>query len=227
MARKEMSSTRRILACGLILLCGAFSPPNEGLAGTTPEEQFTQGLLSYRKGDYAPALKVFQRLGEETKASRLAADLIFMQGQALRGLQNWPEAAQAFSRAAETHPLLGDYALFFQGEALEKTGEGEKSLGCYQRLIQQYPQSLLIPQAWLGMAEIYLQRGDYANAVETCDRILQDVPWKDSHAQGRFLLGQAREGLGQWPEAVKTYRELWLKNPLHGNAKKARTRWEF
>jgi soluble lytic murein transglycosylase len=227
MARKEMSGIRRILVSGLILLGGAFSPPGEGLAGTTPEEQFAQGLLSYRKGDYAPALKVFQRLGEETKDSRLAADLIFMQGQALRGLQNWPEAAQAFSRAAETHPLLGDYALFFQGEALEKAGEGEKSLGSYQRLIQQYPQSLLIPQARLGMAEIYLQRGDYANAVETCDRILQDVPWKDSHAQGRFVLARAREGLGQWPEAVKTYRELWLKNPLHGNAKKARTRWEF
>ncbi len=221
-----MSEIRRILICGLILLCGAFSPPDEGLGGSTPEEQFAQALLSYRKADYAPALKVFQQLAEEPNDSRFAADLIFMQGQAFRGMQNWPEAAQAFSRAAETHPLLGDYALFFQAEALEKAGEGEKSLESYQRLIQQYPQSLLLPRARLAMAEIHLQRGDYAKAAETCDRILQEVPWKDSHAQGRFLLGQAREGLGQWPEAVKTYRELWLKEPLHDNTKKARTRWE-
>jgi len=222
-----MKSSRRNLICGLILLGGAFSLPGQGRADPPPEEQFAQGLLSYRKGDYARALNVFQRLGEGTKDPRFAADLIFMQGQASRGLQNWAAAAEAFSRAAEIHPLLGDYALFFQGEALGKTGEGEKGLESYQRLIQQHPQSLLVPRARLGMAEIYLQQGDYARVAETCERILQDPPGKDSHAQGRFLLGQAREGLGQWAEAVKTYRELWLKNPLHGNAKKARMRWEF
>ena len=122
-----MSGTRRILICGLILLCGAFSPPEEGLGGSSPEEQFAQGLLSYRKGDYASALKVFQRLAGETKGSRFAEDLTFMQGQALRGLRNWPEAAQAFSRAAETHPLLGDYALFFQGEALRKRAKEKRA----------------------------------------------------------------------------------------------------
>ncbi|KPK89069.1 MAG: hypothetical protein AMJ94_13165 [Deltaproteobacteria bacterium SM23_61] len=222
-----MNNTRRILILGLILLWGPFSSPNEGPAGIPPEEQFAQALLSYRNGDYAPALKAFRRLAEETKDPRSAADLIFMQGQALRGLQNWPEAAQAFSRAAEIHPLLGDYALFFQGEALEKTGEGEKGLESYQRLIQHYPQSLLVSRARLGMAGIYLQRGDYARAVETCERILQGDPWKDSHAQGRFLLARAREGLGQWPEAAKTYRELWLKTPLHANAQNAQTRLEF
>ncbi len=221
-----MNNTRRILIFGLILLWGAFSPPKEAPAGISPEEQFAQALLSYRQGDYAPALKVFRRLEEEAKDPRSAADLIFMQGQALRGLKNWPEAAQAFSRAAEIHPLLGDYALFFQGEALEKSGEREKGLESYQRLLQQYPQSLLVSRARLGMAEIHLQRGDYARAVETCERILQNDPWKDSHAQGRFLLARAKEGLSQWPEAAKTYRELWLKHPLHANAQKAQNRLE-
>jgi soluble lytic murein transglycosylase len=227
MAPKDINRIRRILICGLVLLWGAFSAPGNGRAGPPPGGSFEEGLLLYRKGDYAPALKVFQRLGEETGDPRVAADSIFMQGQALRGLQNWPEAAQTFSRAAQTHPWLGDYALFSQGEALEKADEGEKSLGAYQRLVQDFPESLLVPQARLRMAEIYLQRGDYADAVETCDRILQGVPWKDSLARALFLLGQAREGLGQWPEAVKTYQELWLKAPLNGSAKKARTRWEF
>jgi soluble lytic murein transglycosylase len=171
-------------------------------------------------------LKVFQAVGEESKDPRLSADLVFMQGQALRGLQDWPGAARAFSRAAEIHSLLADYALFFQGEAGEKMEEGEKSLESYRSLIAGYPQSLLVAPTRLKMAEIFLQRGNFPSAAETCEEILKGPPWKDSSAQARFLLAQAREGLGQWPEAVKTYQELWLKNPLHENAKKARARWE-
>jgi soluble lytic murein transglycosylase len=154
------------------------------------------------------------------------ADAIFMQGQALRGLQDWPEAVRAFSRAATAHPLLADYALFFQGEALEKMDEAERSLESYRSLVARHPQSLLVPPSRLKTAEIYLQKKNYPRAAETGEEILQGPPWKDSSAQARFFLGQAREGLEQWPEAVKTYQELWLKNPLHGNAKRARARWE-
>ena len=162
----------------------------------------------------------------ESADARLGADRVFMQGQALRGLQDWPEAARAFSRAAEIHPLLADYALFFQGEAWEKMDDGERSLESHRSLIARYPQSLLIPPTRLKMAEIYLQKKDYPRAAETCGEILKEQPRKDSSARARLLLAQAREGLEQWPEAVKIYQELWLKNPLHGNAKGARARWE-
>ena len=215
-----------LLFGSLLFLFWPFSSTPDLLAAPTPDEQFDQALLLYKRGDYAQALKVFQTVGEESKDALLSADLIFMQGQALRSLRDWPGAARAFSRAAGIHPLLADYALFFQGEAGEKMGEGEKSLESYRSLIAGYPQSLLVAPARLKMAEIYLQRGNFPSAAETCEEILKGLPGKDSAGQARFLLAQAREGLGQWSEAVRAYQELWLKSPLHGNAKKARPRWE-
>ena len=37
---------------------------------------------------------------------------------------------------------------------------------------------------------------------------------------------KSREGLEQWPEAVKAYQDFWLKHPLHAGAPKARAGWE-
>ena len=151
-----------------------------------------------RKGEYAQALKIFQQSEEELGEHRLRPDAIFMQGQALRALQNWPEAARAFSRAAETHALLSDYALFFQGEALQKMGEGEKGLEILQSLVTRYPQSLLVPQAHLRMAELYLQLGNYSKTMEIGERLLKEIAWEGFFSPGPLSL---RPGQGR-PAAV-------------------------
>lgn len=221
---KDQRPTLLILLSLAFILLWTGSPALS--ADLSSEERFEQGLSLYKKGEYAQALKIFQQSEEEPGEHRLRPDAIFMRGQALRALHNWPEAARAFSRAAETHPLLCDYALFFQGEALQKMGEGEKGLEIFQNLVTRHPQSLLVPQANLRMGELYLQLGNYLKTLETGERLLKENAGKDSSAQTLFLLGQAREGLQQWPEAIKTYQELWVKYPLHSNASKARLRWE-
>ena len=195
-------------------------------AGQLSEEKFERGLSFFKKGEYAQALEIFQQLEAESGESRLRPDAVFMQGQALQALHSWPEAAQAFSRAAESRGPLSDYALFFQGEALQKMEEGEKGIEAFQRLVTAYPQSLLVKQGRLRMAELYSQMGNYLKTLEISERFLKEDAWKDSFPQALLWLGQAREGLEQWPEALKTYQELWLKYPLHPNASQAKSRWE-
>ncbi|NWF57217.1 MAG: transglycosylase SLT domain-containing protein [Syntrophaceae bacterium] len=195
-------------------------------AAPAQSDPFAQGVLHYKKGEYSDALNIFRELEKVFKDPPFSADLAFMQGQVFRGLRSWPEAAEAFSRAGDGHPLLADYALFFQGESWHKAGEGEKSLAAFRRLIELYPQSLLVPQARLRTAEIHAQSADFPKAAEVCELILQGKPWKDTPAQAWFLLGQAREGLNQYSEAIQAYQETWRRYPLHGAAEKARARWE-
>jgi soluble lytic murein transglycosylase len=213
-----------VLISLLFALCLA-GPPALA-AGPSFEEKFERGLSFYKKEEYAQALKIFQQIEEERKDPRSTPDAIFMQGQALRGLRNWPEAASVFSRAAEVHPLLSDYALFFQGEALQKGNEGEKSIGILQRLLTLYPQSLLAPRAGVKMADLNLQWGNYAETIKIVEGLLRKDAGKDSAAQARFLLGQAKEGLDQWSEAINIYQALWLSFPLHSVAPQAKYRWE-
>jgi soluble lytic murein transglycosylase len=226
MALRIVRNISRFGMLSFLFLIALFFPGAGLPAASTPYEQFEQGVLLYKKGEYSQALKIFRSLEEVSKEPPFAADLALMQGQVFRGLQNWPEAAQAFSRAAESHPLLADYALFFQGESLQKMGGGEKSLTVFSRLIDLYPRSLLVSQARFRAAEIHFQSGDFGKTAEVCEQILIGSPRKDTHAQAWFLLGQAREGLNQYSEAIRAYQETWLKYPLHGAAKKARARWD-
>jgi len=206
----------------LFLTVGASS----GSVRITPEEEFENALSLYKKKDYVPALRIFRSLEEKYPASPLLPDVFLMQGQALRAQQKWPEAAQAFGRAAEVHPTLADYALYYQGEARQMAGEGWRSLEVFRSLVALHPKSLLVPPAELKMAELYLQSGEYGRAAEVCENLLRKSPLKDYPAQALTFLGEAKEGLGEWGEALKVYQELWLKYPLHPLTKKAKTRWD-
>src|SRR3972149_3556789 len=92
---------------------------SSGSARITTEEEFDNAIALYQKKDFTQALKIFRSLEEKYPANPFLPDALLMQGQALKVLQNWPDAAQAFSRAAGVHPTLADYALYYQGGALQ------------------------------------------------------------------------------------------------------------
>jgi soluble lytic murein transglycosylase len=196
------------------------------LASQSPEEEFAKALALYKEKDYVQALGTFQHLKEQCPASPSRLDSLFMQGMTLRALQRWSEAAQVFSLAAEVHPTLGDYALYYQGETLQMAGEEVKALEVFKTLAASCSKSLLVPRSKLKIAELYDQRKEYLPAAEVCENLLREGPKGDYAAPALFYLGQAREGLEQWAEAIQAYRELWLKYPLHPLAEKAKTRWD-
>ena len=143
-----------LLLLGQLLFLTVAAP--SGSAQITPEGKFENALALYKKKDYGRALKIFQGLVEESPANAILPDALFMQGQDLRALQRWPEAAKGFSRAAEVHPTLADYSLYYQGETLQMAGEGLRSLEVFKSLIASHPGSLLVPQAELKTAEVFL-----------------------------------------------------------------------
>jgi soluble lytic murein transglycosylase len=215
---------KKDVARGFLFIILILEPFLGGLAFSAPATEFDRALDFYRKKEFAQALSIWEKTGEEGPQSSSWADGLFMQGQALKALKKWPEAAQVFAKAAAVHPTLGDYALFYQGEALQAVGEILPGLEVWQRLITRYPQSLLAPRAGLKMAELFNQNKAHAQAVEACERLLQQGQTKDYRIQALMILGQAREGLEQWGEAEKTYRELWLKYPLHPLGSKGKER---
>jgi len=224
--RKMLQRPYPCLFAGLLLITLLFltGVASSGSARITPEEEFDNAIALYKKKNFAQALKIFRSLEEKYPANPFLPDALLMQGQTLRALQNWPDAAQAFSRAAGVHPTLADYALYYQGEALQTAGQGLTSLEVFKSLVALHPGSLLVPPAELKMAELYLQSRRYGEAAEVCEKLLRKSSRKDYPAQALIFLGQAREGLGQWGEALQAFQDLWLKYPLHPLMKRAKTR---
>ncbi len=189
------------------------------------EEGFEKALHLYQRKNYEQAWEILQTIQEDLFPPSRQGDLSFLKGQVLRQLSRPLAAAQAFSRAAEHHQLLADYALYYQAECWRNAGESQKSLEIYQRLISFFPESLCRSMAELNMAEIYLQLKDYKQTREICRRILSRNLNKDYAPSALFLLAQAEEGLQEWNKAIQVYQEIWLKYPLHNLAAKSQERW--
>lgn len=209
----------------LIFLC-ALVLPSVCLASTSADEELEKALYLCQKKNYQQAWEIIYNLKEDLLSPPRQADFLFLKGQVLRQLSKPLEAAQAFSRAAELHQLLADYALYYQAESWRNAGENQKSLEIYQRLISSFPDSLCLPLAELKMAEIYLQLKEYKQTKEICRRIISRNSNRDYTPSVLFLLAQAEEGRQDWQQAIQAYQEIWLKYPLHNLATKGQERWK-
>lgn len=197
-----------------------------GLASSLAEEDLENALIHYQRKNYQNAWEILQKVKEDLFPPPRQADFFFLKGQILLKLSKFLEAAQAFSRAAELHQLLADYALYYQAESWRKVGDNQKTLEIYQRLIASFPESLCLPRAEIKMAEIYLQLKEFKQAKEICQSSLSRNLNKDYTPAVLFLLAQAEEGLQDWSKAIQVYQEIWLKYPLHNLAAQSRERWE-
>jgi len=91
-------------------------------------------------GVTSPALAAPQRLGPE--AARAFRDAY----QALtRG--DYAQAEAGFRSLASTPSLLSDYALYYLGESLVRSGTQTEARQVFQAVQDQYPGSRLVPQA--------------------------------------------------------------------------------
>ncbi|MBP1714735.1 MAG: lytic transglycosylase domain protein [Deltaproteobacteria bacterium] len=196
-----------------------------GSQDLSAEEEFKKGLALYKEKKYAEAAAVFAKL-EKDPPDNMPPEALFMRGQVARAMEKWAEAEALFSRATEAFPDLADYAAFYRGEALRMKEEKEKALQVFQDLILKHPQSLLIPKAQLQLAEIFLDRGDHAEAVSLAEQLIRENGNQDAAAQARHLLAQIKEKALDWPEAARLYQEVWLRHPLHPKAKFAKIKYE-
>jgi len=191
-----------------------------------PQGELEKALGHFKKKEYAQALEICRRIEREFPQDPNLPDLYLLQGQALTALEEWKEGAESFSRAAESHPLLADHALYLQGEAWKKAKEMGRSIEAFQRLLERFPQRSIAIQARLRLAEIYFEGGDFSRIPQILGEWGQGNQRKNFSGDILWLLGRSWEGLGQWSKAYQTYQELWLRYPLHPQAESAKARME-
>jgi len=131
-------------------------------------------------GVTSPALAAPQRLGPE--AARAFRDAY----QALtRG--DYAQAEAGFRSLASTPSLLSDYALYYLGESLVRSGTQTEARQVFQAVQDQYPGSRLVPQALLKVAELSAPREAEAFYRRYLERFAAEIP------QVRLKLAQVIE----------------------------------
>lgn len=139
-----------------------------------PESQYRLGTIFEETGDYVEAHKAYQSLiksypqstrFEEVIEREYEIGIMFLSGKKgkLLGLDirpSLPLASEVFQKIVEAAPYgaFGDKAKFNLGVAYQKAGRFDDSLEAYQGLIDQYPNSALLQQARLQMAEVSYEK---------------------------------------------------------------------
>lgn len=109
---------------------------------------------------------------------------------------------------------LGDYAFYYQAQALKDAGRNDEAEKAYRQLEQNHPSSLLARSAALQAAGSAMQRSAYEIAVRDLARLAD----KEHDGAALKLKADALEKLGRNDELIATLRTLYFAAPQSDEA---------
>jgi soluble lytic murein transglycosylase len=145
----------------------------------------------------------------------------FILGIAAYRLQEWEHAADHFSRAAGSFPLLADYALYNSASALYRLDRYAAALPPLQRLARDFPDSPLTRQALFLTADILYDSKDYPVARSAYQKFVEKFPSGPDALTAIYKSALCLERMGDSAGAASALRSIWLKYPAAAIAAKA------
>jgi len=158
-------------------------------------------------------LKDYRGAWENAKAAAAVPEKDLIASVAAYRLGEWSEAAELLGRAATELPLVADYTLFWQADALFHGGRHDEALEAIKRLFRDWHESPLVRRARMLQADILFARGDLKEAQAAYIHFVETYPSGSDSIAAIYQAARCREGLGEEQKAVQELRSLWLAYP--------------
>lgn len=179
-----------------------------------PDEQVSLAAGKYKE-------KNFEGAREAAAKAPQSGIREFLIGLASYRLQAWAEAADHFSRAVDSFPLLGDYSLYNRASALSRLNRFPEALSSLQRLSRDFPDTPLSRQAMFLTADILYDSKDYPGARATYQKFVDKFPSGTDSLTATYKTALCLEQMGDRVGAASSLRTIWLKYPAAAIAAKA------
>jgi tetratricopeptide (TPR) repeat protein len=162
----------------------------------------------------------FRRLDEAVRRQPETGTRIsdFLYQEAVRSFDNnrRAKAARRMQKAKEIHPPLELGAFgFLVAESFYLNKEYEKATQLYSEAIKAHPDSGVVEEAYLNMADAYAQLGSQSRARESLEEMLERYPRGKFKIQARWRLvnllfeeGEKHFLLGNYEEVIELITEL-------------------
>lgn len=203
----------RLLLATMLILCLAFSASSQNIPHHL-DEKLEKAAQRLKAKDYRGAR-------ENARAADDAPEKYLIAGVAAYRLDDWAEAAVLLDRAAKELPLLADYSLFWQSDALYQAGKYGESIEALQALLHDWPESPLIRRARLLYADDLFALNNFKGAKAAYIHFVELYPSGRDSLTAVYQAARCREGLGEVEKAVQELRNLWLSYPASPVAENA------
>jgi TolA-binding protein len=150
--------------------------------------------------------------GNPAERERLEAEKKGLEGETRRHQDQAVALYKAIITKYPKYPRL-DEVLYFLGENLAKRNRNDPdAMKAYRALIQRYPESRFVPDAWMAFGEFYFEKanaGDRAgNLAKALEAYRKAASYQESNVYGFALYKQAwvHYNLGNFSEALELFR---------------------
>ncbi|ABB31611.1 Lytic transglycosylase catalytic [Geobacter metallireducens RCH3] len=195
----------RLLLATALLLCLAVSASSQNLTPTL-DEKLAKAAVRLKLKDNRGALDNATDAADSPEKHLIA-------GVAAYRLEEWVNAAELLGKAAKELPLVADYPLFWEADALYRIARHDEALETVKRLLHERPESPLVRRARMLQADILFARGDLKEAQAVYIRFVESYPSGRDSLTAIYQAARCREGLGDKAKAVQELRNLWLAYP--------------
>lgn len=203
----------RIIAAAAILITSTV--PASALNSNKPfDEALTAAAGRMKVKDYTGARQAALKSNENGPKA-------FLLGMSNVHLEQWEEAASNFAIAAETYPVLADYALYYHGLALSKLQRWDEALTPLYKMLKEYPDSRLVRNAVILYADILASGNHPKEALESYSSFIERYPSGNDSISALYGSALSREKLGDPAGAAAILRRIWLNYPASSLADKA------
>lgn len=211
-----------LILIGLAVVIGASVPAFMTASCLTRQQSAAEikaldNLRAITRGGVLPSDEVVGRLESDFPSTK-AAGLARMVRARIRIRANDFAGAAALldTNLIRDYTVLGDYALFMRGNALEQAGRTAEARIAYERLIRDYPSSIRAHEATLRTADLLMRTAE-ASTVPT---LLKDLNSRDD-AQALMLTAKAYTQTGDPTRALAGYRRIYFFAPASAESAQA------
>jgi TolA-binding protein len=208
--REEITSLRRLIDLG------------GGSATETPQWYFRLAELLWEESQYFffEANRRDDRLialgtkGDPREIDRLMAEKKDLEKQADRYKDQSVALYKAILAKYPKYPRL-DEVLYFLAESLSKRNRNDPdALKAYRALIQKFPQSRYVPDAWMAFGEYYFEKANASDRVGNLRKALEAyrkaASYQESSVYGYALYkqGWVHYNLNEWTDALEMFKAV-------------------
>jgi soluble lytic murein transglycosylase len=203
-----------LILIGVVIVIGASLPAFMTASCLTRQQtpaelRALENLRTMTRAGVLPAEDVVARIESEYPRTKAAALARIVRARIKSNSKDFAGAAALLNTSSiHDHSLLGDYALFMRGNALEQAGQLPQARIAYEQLVADYPSSIRVREAALRVADILMRTGNVA-AVPTQ---LKDLAVGDDPA-ALLLTARASEQTSNSTRALVAYRRLYFYAP--------------
>ncbi len=176
-----------------------------------PPLELAAVVVAVRRGKCSPALADLRTLGERAGPTGGRAQYLLAHCYLQRGETD--AARDMFDRVAAQFPPLAPHARFYAAQTALHDGRVEDAAARLEQLLADNPPPPLRRRGRMLSAEALIRLGRHDAAVAILLHLVGEALDDAAFARVWWFLGQAAEGRGQVPLAVRAYRMAWWSVP--------------